>query len=110
MLLLLMESSASIHHVFKNKKATTPHYRVWDDGWGGRFKTVFLFLLDPEFLLGLLNRCCLLQASNTVVDQMKKLSTYLFRTEIGGHVQFSVKEDEWEIRNLCRGLIHGTGC
>ncbi|KAJ6680278.1 hypothetical protein OIU79_019897 [Salix purpurea] len=108
MLLLLMESSASIHHVFKKKHHA--NYRVWDDGWGVRFKSVFLFLLDPEFLLRLLNRCCLLQASNTVVDQVKKLSTYLFRTEIGGHVQFSVKEDEWEIRSLCRGFIHGIGC
>ena len=49
---------------------------------GREVQEFFLFLLDPEFLLGLLNRCCLLQASNTVVDQMKKLSTYLFRTEL----------------------------
>uniref|UniRef100_A0A6N2N0Z7 Uncharacterized protein n=1 Tax=Salix viminalis TaxID=40686 RepID=A0A6N2N0Z7_SALVM len=29
-------------------------------------------------------------SSNSLVDQLKKVSTYLFRTEIGGHVKISV--------------------
>jgi hypothetical protein len=71
-----MESSTSVHYVCRRReKKTTPTigFRMMDVEGGSR---VF-FSLDPEFLLSLLIRCCLLQASNKLLDQLKKLSTYL---------------------------------
>lgn len=80
-----VESSKSIHYVCKTKKSRpTRRFGRMDVGKDSRL------LFARSRVAAQPTEQMMFTSSNPLVDQLKEVSTYRFRTEIGGHVKISV--------------------
>ncbi|CAK7348183.1 unnamed protein product [Dovyalis caffra] len=82
-----MESSKLIRYVCKSKKATPiKGFERMDMEKGSRV------LFARSRVSAQPTEQIMFTSSSPLVDQLKKVSTYLFRSEIGGHVKVSVRK------------------